>query len=931
MGEVWEAEQTEPVKRRVAVKLIKRGMDSSQVIARFESERQALALMDHSAIAKVFDAGTTERGRPYFVMELVHGVPITQYCDQHRMTVPERLELFGHACEGIQHAHQRAIIHRDVKPSNILVTEQDGSPVPKIIDFGVAKATAQRLTERTLFTELGQLVGTPEYMSPEQADLTGEDIDIRTDVYSLGMVLYELLVGAPPFDPKELRQAGLAELQRKIREDEPTKPSSQLTRVGDASTLVAKNRRTSVPSLLRSLRGDLDWIVMKALEKDRVRRYQTAHALAQDIERSLRSQTIVARPPSVSYRATRFVRRHRLGVAAATFVLLALVVGLLLATVGMVQAKRAETQARIETETSEQVLSFLLDLFEVSDPSESRGNTVTARELLDKGAQRIQEDLGDQPLIQARLMNAIGLVYRSLGLNQEARPLLEKALDLRRKILGDQHLDVAESMRDLGGVLWKTDDFDGAREHWRGALEIQQRELGSQDVEVARTLYYLAILDWQSGDSQQALAQLRLATQAYEGASEAGNVSAETAAGFLSKTLDFEALLAQSLGDFEAARSAAERALMVCEESYPADHPVVMVSVSRLGRLLREIGDYDGARPLLERLVEVTETVYGPDHVELSQAMNALAWLHLDNGDFKNARELLERTLSIREQALGPDHHRVAYPLNSLGLVLGWQGDYQTARSYLERALEISESALGPDHPDTGYCMTNLGEVLVELGLYADAQPLHEQALTLHEKSFGPDHPELAFALDGMGGWCEATGDLDCALEHFERALSIREAALPADHPYTAFSANRLAEALRKSGELERASDLYQRALQIREARFGPYGAYLASTLDGLAAIQLEHHDYSGAIALLERSIAIREATFGPTHPRLANSLVLLGQALFELGEVDPAFMAIRRAQDIQESRLGRDHLRTRETQRLYGVLLQEGGTESLE
>jgi WD40 repeat protein len=328
MGEVWAAEQREPVRRRVALKIIKRGMDTKQVMARFEAERQALAMMNHPTVAKIFDAGETPRGRPYFVMEYVEGVPITEHCDRQRLTLKERLELFVQVCAGVQHAHQKAIIHRDLKPSNVLVTIQDGKPIPKIIDFGVAKATAQPLTERTIYTQLGVLIGTPEYMSPEQAEMTGQSVDTRTDVYSLGVIIYELLVGTLPFDPRELRLAGFDEIRRKIREEDPSRPSTKVTTLGDGLSASARNRRIEPGTLTRLLRGDLDWITMKALEKDRSRRYGSPSDLAGDIERYLNSQPVVARPPSAWYRARKFVSRHVVGVGLGTLLIALLLVGI---------------------------------------------------------------------------------------------------------------------------------------------------------------------------------------------------------------------------------------------------------------------------------------------------------------------------------------------------------------------------------------------------------------------------------------------------------------------------------------------------------------------------------------------------------------------------------------------------------------------------
>jgi len=317
MGEVWLAEQKSPIRRTVALKLIKAGMDTKAVVARFESERQALALMDHPNIARVFDAGATSEGRPYFVMEYVPGLPLNEYCDKHRLTVKERLELFMQVCDGVQHAHQKAIIHRDLKPSNVLVVEQDNKPVPKIIDFGLAKATAQRLTDKTMFTELGVMLGTPEYMSPEQADQREQNIDTRTDVYSLGVILYQLMAGVLPIDVKALRAAGLEAILRTIREQEPPKLSTRIRGLGEASNVTASNRREEPRTFARHLQGELDWITMKALEKDRTRRYGSAAELGADIDRHLHNEPVIAHPPSAAYRASKFVRRHRWAVAAA--------------------------------------------------------------------------------------------------------------------------------------------------------------------------------------------------------------------------------------------------------------------------------------------------------------------------------------------------------------------------------------------------------------------------------------------------------------------------------------------------------------------------------------------------------------------------------------------------------------------------------------
>jgi serine/threonine protein kinase len=382
-GYVFMAQQLQPVKRKVALKIVKPGMDSKQVVGRFETERQALAMMDHPNIARVYDAGTTSTGRPYFVMELVRGEPITTYCDAANQTTRERLDLFVHVCQAVQHAHQKGIVHRDLKPSNVLVTLHDGEPVVKVIDFGIAKAMNQELTDRTVFTEFKQFVGTPEYMSPEQAAMSGLDVDSRTDIYSLGVLLYELMAGVTPFDSEKLRSAGLAEVQRMIREEEPPRPSTRVSRVGGATRGgskaktptgsqtpggrtttaedVARHRRTDPKSLRRLLSGDLDWIVMKAMEKDRTRRYDTASALADDIRRYLNDEPIVARPPSAAYRMRKFAKRNRVGLGGGGGVLFALL--LTLATLGYglleVSHQRDRTAERETVTRAEMLLSAM--------------------------------------------------------------------------------------------------------------------------------------------------------------------------------------------------------------------------------------------------------------------------------------------------------------------------------------------------------------------------------------------------------------------------------------------------------------------------------------------------------------------------------------------------------------------------------------------
>ena len=757
MGEVWEAEQMEPVQRRVALKLIKRGMDSTQVIARFETERQALALMDHPAIAKVFDAGTTRGGRPYFVMELIHGVPITDYCDRHRLTVRQRLDLFIQVCEGIQHAHQKAIIHRDIKPSNILITEQDGSAVPKVIDFGVAKATSQRLTERTLFTELGQLIGTPEYMSPEQAELTSEDVDIRTDVYSLGMVLYELLVGALPFDPEELRQAGLLEIQRKIRDEEPAKPSTRVTRLAPTSTATARNRRTTPPALAKSLRGDLDWIVMKALDKDRRRRYETAHAFALEIERFLGDQIVTARPPRTAYRVGKFVRRHRLGVAASVGLLLMLLLGIAGTIAGMVRARRAEARAVQDAEAAQQVSDFLVDLFKVSDPGEARGDTVTAREILDRGAERIAA-LGDQPLVQSRLQLTMAKVYQELGMYRQAIGLAGHALATRREWLGEPHELVAESLHQSSQLHRKQGELERAEILGKQALEMRQAVLRADHPDVVRSLDNLAVLyeNWGKFDLAEPLFEQSLAIQDEEGSPELDQLD----------TLVNLAILQAKQGRVAESEALFRRALAEDEERYGPDHPEVAISSNNLAIALKMQEKYGEAEPLYRRALEIQEKVLGPDHTDLAMSLNNLANLYLH----------LERLAE--------------------------------AEALYQRAVAVNEKALGPDHPDVGRNLYNLACLYYEQGRFGEAEALHSRALKIRRAAFGSQHPEVAGSLHDLANLYREQEQWDRSERCYLEAIDILSAVLDSDHPDLQTARSDYAEQLRRVGRDAEAATL---------------------------------------------------------------------------------------------------------------------------
>jgi non-specific serine/threonine protein kinase/serine/threonine-protein kinase len=762
MGIVYDAEQTEPVRRRVALKIMKLGMDTREVVARFEAERQALAVMDHPNIARVLDAGATETGRPYFVMEHVRGIPINEYCYMNKLATRERLALFIAVCQAVQHAHQKGVIHRDLKPSNVLVAVQDNVPSPKIIDFGIAKAIGQRLTDKTLATAYGQAMGTPAYMSPEQAEMSGLDVDTRTDIYSLGVMLYELLVGRLPLDPAEIGvPAFIAKLV--MRETDPQTPSARVSSLGKERSSAARTYHTDPAVLSREFRGDLDWIVMKAMEKDRTRRYETANGLGMDLQRHLNDEPVTARAPSAAYRLGKFVKRNKAAVSAAFVVAAGLAVGAALATVGMVRAVRAERVAASEAEAAQQVADFLVGLFEVSDPDEARGNAVTAREILDRGVQHISLELEDQPITQARLMHTMARVYGNLGLLNAARPLWEDAVRTRRDALGENHPDFASSLHGLAYLYVRLGEMAAAESLYARALEIRDAALGAEHPATARTLNDLATLY-------------------------------------------------RRQGKYDAAEPLYQQALELKQAALGPDHPNVATSLNNLAILYRRLGRPEEAEPLYLRALEIRENALGMDHPATSRTVNSLAILYAQQGNDTEAERFFTRALADKERVLGPDHPDVANSVNNLAIMYAQQKRYGEAEDMFQRALVIRERALGLEHPAVAQNLNNLANLYDDTGRPTEAESLYVRAIAIREKVLGPKHPELAETLRNLA-------DLYVDQERFAeaealltRALAIQEEVLPADHSSTARTVRDYVRLLRATGREAEADSLAQRA-----------------------------------------------------------------------------------------------------------------------
>jgi eukaryotic-like serine/threonine-protein kinase len=670
MGEVWLAQQAEPVRRQVAVKILKAGMDSARVIARFEAERQTLAVMDHPCIAKVLDAGTTTGGRPYFVMEYVRGESIIAFCDRTRLSLRARLELFIQLCEGIQHAHHKGIIHRDLKPSNVLVCLVDDRPVPRIIDFGIAKAMAQPFHDGSLFTELGILVGTPEYMSPEQASMSA-DVDTRSDVYSLGVLLYELLTGRLPFSRDTFRRGGLDDIRRTIQEAEAPRPSTCVkAAAGDLQTIAA-NRQIAAAKLPGMLRGDLDWITMKALEKDRVRRYATANALAMDVRHYLEHEPVSAGPPTAMYRARKFAARHRAAMAAISSVAALLV---MFAVVMALQARRIARErdrANQEAATARQVSDFLVGLFKVSDPSEARGNSLTAREILERGSGQIEKGLHDQPAVQAKLQATIGRVYTGLGLYAEAQPLLEHALGTQRRVSGED-LETLATAHDLANVYWYRGNFAEAEPLYRAVIQQRARILGENHPDTLRASFDLASI-------------------------------------FLSR---------QEWGEFERL---AQDTLKRQRRALGDTHLDTVASVNNLEVFYYRRGRFADAEPLAVEVFQTRRRVLGDDHPDTLRALHNLATLEAALGHYAEAERLYLEGIEKKRRILGPEHPDTCRTYFRLSEMYLTQGRFNDAESAALSAYRGFASRLGSQHADTRQTIEQLAAIYEATSRPADA------------------------------------------------------------------------------------------------------------------------------------------------------------------------------------------------------------------
>jgi len=826
-GTVYMAEQEEPVRRRVALKVIKLGMDTRQVIARFEAERQALAMMDHPNIAKVFDAGATESGRPYFVMELVRGVKLTDFCDENKISTEERLRLFVDVCHAVQHAHQKGIIHRDIKPSNILVPVNDGVPVPKVIDFGIAKATQGKLTDQTLFTAFEQFIGTPAYMSPEQAVMTSVEVDTRTDIYSLGVLLYELLTGQTPFAQKELLSSGLDEMRRTIREKDPVRPSTRLkSMVASDLTTVAKNRGSQPPELIHLIRDDLDWIVMKCLQKDRARRYETANGLALDIGRHLLHQPVLARPDTKSYRVAKFVRRNRAAVIFAILIFTALIAGI---TGTITQARRATEHARLEetqrrradqqANAANQQRDFALrqlsraeainDLnsFLLSDAAPT-GKSFTVGDLLARAERLIDQQSGEPDDNRVELLIAIGQQYQQTEEHAKARDLLGKAYTLSRALsepevrakaaaaygnaiaTGGEYAHgeklIQEALAELGDsplytwprIFCLLRGSHVAREHGQAALGIERavtaerllRESGESSPLLDLTIAMDVAESYrQAGRNRQAAEAF---AAAYKQLTALGRGETDKAATLLNNW----GVAVEILGQPIEAERLYHQAIAI-ETSEGNAETVSPMLLNNLARALSELQRFQEASDYVDR-AETKARRQGAETV-VSMCLNVRINVFRELGQLDRAAEALAEYESRWKKSFPPGHIGFAGIALHYALLNLARGDAQSASAKADEAVALCE-ATPEGHDRLTVYLTRRAAVRMELNQFEEARTDAARALTLAQEAAGPDlltgrigraYLALARALKAQGKLSEARSAYASAAKHLEASL----------------------------------------------------------------------------------------------------------------------------------------------------------------
>ncbi len=881
-GTVWLAERREPMVQRVALKIIKPGMDSAAVVTRFEQERQALAVMDHPNVAKVFDGGVTPAGRPYFVMEYVQGQTITAFADARKLTLRQRLELFMPVCEAVQHAHHKGLIHRDIKPSNVLVAEIEGKPVPKVIDFGVAKAIASAGWTNTAHTQSGMVIGTPEYMSPEQ--VAGEiDVDTRTDVYSLGVLLYELLTGELPFDPRELRKAALVEIARIIREVTPPKPSTRLAQLaGNRTTTIAQARSTSSDRMTSELRRELDWIPLMALRKERERRYPSPQALADDVQRYLDGRPLRAAPDSKAYLARKFVKRNKVQVVATAAVLTALSAGLAVSVWQRNQAinsQRAEAKERaraderaVAAEKAEKAEKERADqLKKVSDFQSQMlsqiDTTMAGVELMKDVRERFVAALEKAGVPEAERTNRVDALQQELvrvNATDTAAALIDRTiLKPAIKTIDEQFKDdpvTDASLRQALAELYRTIGlYDAAYPLQESALATRRQVLGAEHPDTLYSVSNMGVLQSSQGKL----------------------VEAET-----------------------YYREALERSRRVLGE----EHPDTLTSISNLGVLLQHLGRLAEAEPYYREALEERRRVLGEEHPDTLTSINNMGRLLQAEGKLDQAEPYYREALQMRRRALGEEHPSTLDSISSMGFLLQDQGKLDQAEPYFREALEKSLRVLGEEHPDTLTSINNMGVLLQHLGRLAEAEPYYREALEERRRVLGEEHPDTLTSINNMGFLLHNQGKLDEAEPYYREATEKSRRLLGEEHPITLTSINNMGFLLQDQGKLDQAETYFREALEKSRRVLGEEHPSTLVSINNMGNLLQEQGKLEEAEPYYREAMEKSRQVLGEEHPTTLTFIHNMGFLLQDQGKLDQAETYFREALEKSRRVLGEEH-----------------------